>query len=85
MTAESSANPTLSNLLHEERRFEPPAALAAAANVTAEAYESARTDRLAFWAEQAQRLSWSQPWDTVLEWEPPFAKWFVGGKLNVKL
>jgi acetyl-CoA synthetase len=75
---------TLSNLLQEERRFAPPAALAAAANVTAEAYRRADSDRLAFWAEQAGRLDWARPWDEVLDWsDPPFAKWFVGGELNV--
>jgi acetyl-CoA synthetase len=74
---------TLSNLLHEERRFSPPDALAASANVTDEAYERAATDREAFWAEQARRLDWAQPWETVLLWDAPFAKWFDGGKLNV--
>ena len=74
---------TLSNLLRENRRFEPPADLAKSANITAEAYDRARSDRLAFWAEQADRLSWEQRWDQVLDWDnPPFAKWFVGGKLN---
>jgi acetyl-CoA synthetase len=74
---------TLSNLLHEERRFEPPADLAAAANVKDEAYDRASADRLAFWEEQAGRLDWAQKWDQVLDWaNPPFAKWFVGGKLN---
>ncbi|HJR39890.1 MAG TPA: acetate--CoA ligase, partial [Nocardioidaceae bacterium] len=74
---------TLSNLLHEERRFEPPAELAAAANVKADAYERAADDRLAFWAEQAERLDWAQKWDRVLDWDnPPFAKWYVGGRLN---
>jgi acetyl-CoA synthetase len=75
---------TLENLLREERRFEPPAALAANANVTAAAYEEAAADRLAFWETQARRLSWSKPWDQVLDWSnPPFAKWFVGGELNI--
>jgi acetyl-CoA synthetase len=74
---------TLSNLLQENRRFEPPAELAKNANVTAEAYDRANADRLAFWAEQAELLSWEQPWDRVLDWDnPPFAKWFVGGRLN---
>ena len=74
---------TLSNLMHEERRFEPPADLAADANVKADAYEQAAADRLAFWEQQADRLDWTQRWDTVLDWEnPPFAKWFVGGRLN---
>jgi acetyl-CoA synthetase len=77
------SNETLSNLLNEERRFEPPADLAAAANVTAEAYARAEADRLAFWETQANRLTWAQPWTEALDWSNrPFAKWFVGGKLN---
>ncbi|MEU4408273.1 acetate--CoA ligase [Streptosporangium sp. NPDC023963] len=74
---------TLSNLLKETRRFAPPADLAAAANVTADAYAEAERDRLAFWEKQADRLAWSKRWDTTLEWNPPFAKWFVGGELNI--
>ncbi|HLN76127.1 MAG TPA: acetate--CoA ligase [Nocardioidaceae bacterium] len=74
---------TLSNLMREERRFEPPAELAADANVKADVYERASADRLGFWAEQAERLDWAERWKTVLDWDnPPFAKWFVGGKLN---
>jgi acetyl-CoA synthetase len=53
------------------------------ANLTAAAYDEAKADRLAFWAKQAERLDWAQKWDKVLEWDAPFAKWFVGGKLNV--
>ncbi|MEV0715349.1 acetate--CoA ligase [Asanoa sp. NPDC050611] len=75
---------TLANLLQENRRFEPPGALAEAANVKADAYAEADADRLAFWETQARRLDWAKPWDQVLDWEnPPFAKWFVGGELNV--
>jgi acetyl-CoA synthetase len=75
---------TLANLLHETRQFPPPAELAAAANVTAEAYDSAAKDRLAFWETQADRLHWHRRWDQVLDWSrPPFAKWFVGGQLNM--
>ncbi len=77
------SNETLSNLLHEERRFPPPEELAAHANVTAEAYAEAKADRLAFWERAAERLTWSRRWDQVLDWQPPFAKWFVGGQLNV--
>jgi acetyl-CoA synthetase len=74
---------TLSNLMHETRRFEPPAELAAHANLTAEDYDRAEADALGFWAEQAQRLTWESKWDEVLDWSnPPFAKWFVGGRLN---
>src|SRR5512145_2292421 len=69
---------TLENLLVETRRFAPPVGLAGAANVTAAA------DRLGFWAGAARRLDWAQEWDQVLDWSnPPFAKWFVGGRLNV--
>ncbi len=75
---------TLENLLREERRFAPPEAFAANANVTAAAYDEAATDRLAFWETQAKRLTWTKPWDQVLDWSnPPFAKWFVGGELNI--
>jgi acetyl-CoA synthetase len=79
---DTSSDATLSNLLHESRRFEPPEDLAAGANVRAEAYERAKADRLAFWEEQARRLDWATPWEAVLDWQPPFAKWFVGGQLN---
>ncbi|MFC4589088.1 acetate--CoA ligase [Sphaerisporangium corydalis] len=74
---------TLSNLLNETRRFAPPADLAAAANITADAYDEAADDRLGFWERAADRLSWGRRWDTTLEWNPPFAKWFTGGTLNV--
>ncbi|MBQ1029789.1 acetate--CoA ligase [Micromonospora sp. C97] len=74
----------LANLLNETRQFPPPAELAAHANVTVDAYAEAEADRLAFWAKQADRLAWSKKWDEVLDWSnPPFAKWFVGGQLNV--
>jgi acetyl-CoA synthetase len=46
-------------------------------------YERAEADHEAFWAEQASRLSWFEPWNTVMEWNPPWVKWFLGGKLNV--
>lgn len=75
---------TLSNLLHENRRFEPPAELAANANVTASAYDEANADRLAYWAAQANRLSWATPFTEVLDdSNPPFFRWFADGTLNV--
>ncbi|MEU0805432.1 acetate--CoA ligase [Streptomyces sp. NPDC005970] len=78
------SNESLANLLREERRFAPPADLAANANVTAEAYERAKADRLGFWAEQARRLTWAAEPSETLDWSnPPFAKWFADGKLNV--
>jgi len=75
---------TISNLSHEDRVFEPPAELAANANLKADAFDEAAADRLGFWASQAERITWETPFDEVLDWSnPPFAKWFVGGKLNV--
>ena len=75
--------PELSNLSSETRHFDPPAELAADANLKAEAYTEADTDRLAFWAKQAQRITWSEPFSEVLDFsDAPHSKWFVGGKLN---
>ncbi|HEX6887127.1 MAG TPA: acetate--CoA ligase [Candidatus Nanopelagicales bacterium] len=74
----------LENLLHETRTFQPDQAFAAAANATAELAEQAAADRVAFWEQQARRLEWDTPWDTALDWSnAPFARWFVGGRLNV--
>jgi acetyl-CoA synthetase len=82
--SENSVNQeTLSNLLKENRRFAPPQDVADHANVTAAAYAEAEADREGFWAAQARRLHWEHPWTQVLDWsERPFAKWFVGGRLN---
>jgi acetyl-CoA synthetase len=64
--------------------YPPSPEFAAQANATEEMYREAEADRLAFWAEQANRLSWDTPFTDVLDWsDAPFAKWFVGGKLNV--
>ncbi len=77
----------------EQALFPPPAALAAAANVTAEAYDRAEADPVAFWEEAARRLDWETPWETSHTWVPPVAAdgtpqvpaatWFAGGRLNV--
>jgi acetyl-CoA synthetase len=68
----------------ESMRFPPTPEFAAAANVTADAYGEASTNNQAFWAKQANRLEWVKPFDQVLDWSnAPFAKWFVGGTLNV--
>ncbi|MBF6173251.1 acetate--CoA ligase [Nocardia blacklockiae] len=69
----------------EHRDVYPPSAeFAAAANADASLYDRAAADREAFWAEQAGRLHWHQPWTRVLDWDDaPFARWFVGGELNV--
>ena len=74
---------TLEALLEESRRFEPPESFREQANASAEElYERASSDPESFWAEWAEKLEWFEPWDRVLEWEVPHAKWFQGGKLN---
>jgi acetyl-CoA synthetase len=71
-------------LLQENRKFEPPPEFRRSANVSsADIYEKAARDPQKFWAEQARELEWIKPWTQVLDWKPPHAKWFVGGKLNV--
>jgi acetyl-CoA synthetase len=75
---------TLENLSTEERRFPPAPEFVSQANVSADSYAEAAADRLAFWEKQADRLTWQTRWTSVLDWsDKPFAKWFVGGKLNV--
>jgi len=73
----------LDTLLSEERRFPPPADFAARAAATTALYAAASRDRLAFWEAQARSLEWMAPWQSVLEWTPPHARWFSGGRLNV--
>jgi acetyl-CoA synthetase len=75
----------LSALLHEARRFEPPPEFVAQANARADIYERAGADPVSFWEEQARTLDWAEPWSKPLEWNLPYAKWFVGGKLNVSV
>ena len=87
MTNDDSTTATsgdaLSNLSREDRHFDPPDDLAASANVKIDAYDEAASDRSAFWAAQAERISWAEPFTEVLDWtDPPFAKWYVGGRLN---
>jgi acetyl-CoA synthetase len=80
--AESS--PAIENLFSEGRTFPPPDEFKASALVTDRSlHERAEQDLEGFWAEQAEQLRWMKPWDQVLEWNLPFAKWFAGGQLNV--
>jgi len=73
-------------LLHETRVFPPPPEFARAAHVSdAAVYAEAARDPEAFWAARAAELEWSRPWDRVLEWNAPDAKWFVGGRLNASV
>ena len=84
LDSEVPVSEALSNLLHEERRFEPTPEFTAAANVKAEAYVAA-DDRLGFWEEQASRLLWTTRWSDVMEWNAPFARWFTEGTINASV
>ena len=79
------SNESLENLSHEARTFAPSKEFATAANAKAEIYEIAQKNRLGFWEEQARALTWDKPWSKVLEWNSPYAKWFIGGKLNASV
>jgi acetyl-CoA synthetase len=72
-------------LFEERRRFPPSAEFAAQANATADLYEQADRDYLAFWASWARRLEWIKPFTVTLEWDEPFARWFPDGELNVSV
>ena len=75
---------SIDNLLHESRRFAPPPEFAADAVATSALYDEAARDRLAFWAEQARRLHWHEPFTQTLDWSGrPVARWFADGRLNV--
>ncbi|MBE9066845.1 acetate--CoA ligase [Leptolyngbya cf. ectocarpi LEGE 11479] len=89
MAQSSNSQPAIESILHEQRLFEPPAEFAKAATISGAdqyqaLYDKAAADPAAFWAELAeQELHWFKKWDTVLDWQPPFAKWFVGGQINI--
>src|SRR5262245_18422087 len=79
----SEADQNIAALLSEERVFEPPGAFVARAVVQDRSiYERAEVDHEAFWAEQADRLGWVRRWDSVMTWDPPWVRWFDGGRLN---
>jgi len=81
-----ATNAEFSDLLREDRRFDPPARFRAAARVRDESiYAEAERDPEAFWAGFASELEWSTPWTRILDWQPPHAKWFVGGRLNASV
>jgi acetyl-CoA synthetase len=78
----------IESVLNEERVFPPPPDFSANAQIGSfeeyeRIYEEAAKDVPAFWAKQADALDWFAKWHTVLEWKEPFAKWFVGGKINI--
>jgi acetyl-CoA synthetase len=79
------AGDSIENLSQENRLFPPSPAFAAQANAKPDLYARADQDRLAFWEEQARELTWDKPWTQVLEWNPPYAKWFSGGEINASV
>ena len=80
---------TIESILQEKRLFSPPAEFAQNAQIQSleqyqELYDRAAADPEGFWAQLAEKeLHWFQKWDKVLDWQPPFAKWFVNGKINL--
>ena len=84
----ASTDPNLDSTLRENRVFPPPAEFAAKAHIKSLAeyeqmYRRSVEDPESFWAEAARELHWFKPWDKVLDWNLPWAKWFVGGKMNL--
>lgn len=73
---------SIENLSSESRTFAPSAKFAAQANAQADLYTQADADSEKFWEQQASALVWSKPWEKTLQWQAPFAKWFIGGELN---
>jgi len=83
-----AGNTNFDSVLNETRVFAPPAAFAAKAHVHNLAeyqalYQRSVSDPEGFWAEAAHNLHWFTPWKKVLQWEAPWAKWFVGGTMNL--
>jgi acetyl-CoA synthetase len=79
---------TIESVSHESRVFPPPEEFAKSARLGSKAayealYERSIDDPEGFWSEQAKTLHWFTPPQKTLEWKPPFAKWFIGGKTNV--
>ena len=75
--------PEIDNLLHESRQFPPNEHWRTHAHVTdSSIYAQAARDPETFWAEFARELEWIRPWNRVLEWKAPYARWFDGGQIN---
>jgi len=83
------SQPTIESILQENRLFAPTAEFSQKAHIKSleeykQLYEKAKANPEAFWAELAEtELHWFQKWDQVLDWQPPFVKWFVNGKINI--
>ncbi|HZP29830.1 MAG TPA: acetate--CoA ligase, partial [Acidimicrobiia bacterium] len=86
--SDQTGHETIESVLREDRVFAPPAGFVRQARIAGrDAYDAlyrrSIDDPEGFWAETAQKLRWMAPWQRVLDWQPPDARWFVGGKLNV--
>jgi acetyl-CoA synthetase len=82
------AHADIESVLKEERVFQPPKEFSAKAHIKSlqqyeQLYKQAQDDPEGFWASMAKELDWFKPWEKVLEWNPPFAEWFVGGRTNI--
>jgi acetyl-CoA synthetase len=79
----ASSSRTLDTLLREDRRFRPSSEFAEKAHITSSrVYAEAEADPEGYWARWAEELHWFRRWDRILHWEPPHAKWFLGGRIN---
>src|SRR5690349_11739333 len=79
--------PDITSILHEKRLFKPSSQFSKSANIKSLAeyqrlYKDSIKNPEKFWAKQAMELTWFKPWKKTLQWKPPFAQWFVGGKIN---
>src|SRR5262249_10366883 len=86
--AQTTAHVNIDSILNEKRVFPPPPEFSERAHIKSlqdyeAVYEEAKADPEKFWARAAQDLHWFKPWDKVLEWDAPWAKWFVGGEINL--
>jgi len=80
--SDETTHESIDNLSHEDRTFAPSAAFTSQANAKPELFTRAADDYTGFWEDAASALHWSEKWHTALEWNLPFAQWFIGGKLN---
>ena len=87
-TEPAAESATIENLLREERTFPPPASFAEQATANdPQIYMRTATEEgfREFWTDEAERIDWIEPWTELLDWQLPYAKWFVGGKLNISV
>src|SRR5215813_10186022 len=83
-----TGHPNIESVLHEERVFPPPPSFSEQAHIKSMAEldrlrAEAEADPETFWARMAEELHWFKQWEQVLQWEPPHAQWFLGGKINI--